>query len=142
MLFLFNSGNLLTEKYLVEERINIARNSLSLFCMTECKSQCCMKNKINLTQAEAKFWLKNSTIVENVNSSFTLNLEPKCSQLSCDFKCNLFNKPGRPEICGDFPLFLRGNKIFISSWCLGVKEKQLAKFFEEFERENYVLIFQ
>lgn len=131
-----------------EELANKARESLSSYCINECKAKCCRMGFLLLTEAEVPLF--KNTFKENLRSipiqedkkEFILNLNKGgCPNLK-DNKCTIHTNPLRPKTCSSYPLFVRKNKtILISNTCEGVRENKLYPFLAEFKQKGYTLTY-
>jgi Fe-S-cluster containining protein len=123
-----------------------ARESISGYCSRECKSYCCRKGYLLLTENERDLVIAEKTeklLRENIltltkDKRYLLNLSPDgCPRLK-DFKCELHDNPDRPKACKEFPVFMWENKkINISQRCPASKENLFYAFLAEFRKLGY-----
>ena len=94
---------------------------MSEYCISVCKAQCCRRGKILISAAErTRFLVERSDhhIVERGDGQFEMHLDP-CRNLK-DNLCTAYDT--RPHICMEFPIFHRGNSVFLSLSCPLVKQ--------------------
>jgi Fe-S-cluster containining protein len=85
------------------------RGQCSLFCISSCDAKCCKKGKLHFFNDLDIF---KGHLNKLENGCFELTLPcPLIKNNTCN------NYLQRPEICADFPLFLRGKVVQISSFC-------------------------
>jgi Fe-S-cluster containining protein len=122
-----------------------ARNSLSSYCINECKSKCCRHGSL-LLQSEQELHViienkKNQLLKKNIlkvteQGNYTLNFDKggSCKHLSGENMCQIHKNPKRPKICGDFPLFVfKGYYSLATDFCPAAKEGLLDKYCRELE---------
>mgnify|MGYP006291316507 CR=1 FL=1 len=124
-----------------------ARESLSRFCMEECKSYCCRKGHLTLNKKEVDTVFREAgedakrtfLLKQAVKDSFVLEL--KCDDSGCpcfmEGKCIIHKDPGRPKVCQDYPVFVVGDMIRLSSRCLAVRLNMLYPFVKEWMNAGY-----
>ncbi|HZX44598.1 MAG TPA: YkgJ family cysteine cluster protein [Candidatus Nanoarchaeia archaeon] len=130
----------------IETLAKEARNSIGEFCMEECKSYCCRKGYLSLSKKEAAL-LSDNRIDEWVKKRLLHKLGKKYSfflgseQFPCpklkDFKCTVHKDPNRPKACQNYPIFIKGNKIRLSSRCLAVNADKLYPYISQFLKLGY-----
>ena len=124
---------------LAESIADRARKSISTFCFEECKSYCCRKGYLPLNESEIKLVLGDELDNLKKHSNGDLSLEfgaHGCPRLN-DFKCTIHNDPKRPKVCRDYPIFVNGNTVRISSKCLAVRQNLLYPFIKEFMHRGF-----
>ena len=116
-----------------EQLVNIARNSLSDYCINTCKAKCCKKGKLVLSENEAKLLVKDIDKLEKKeNGIYVLNIDKKnCPKLNNNM-CGVYDR--RPKTCGDFPLYLHGETLITANTCQAVNENVLNEFFERMKK--------
>lgn len=128
-----------------------ARNSISNYCINECKAQCCKKGKLILfnekeiefiCQGKQKKYLKQKIIQKIKNNNYTYNHQRvKCPHLTNDNKCDDWKNPNRPKVCFDFPLFFSQKKYIITAQiCPAVENKLFEKYFEKLKKYEIKII--
>jgi len=119
-----------------------ARKSISSFCIEECKAYCCRKGYLVLQGKEIKKVLDNdyaSSTTKN-DGTVSLNLNDNgCPQLK-DNKCKIHKSKNRPKTCGDFPVYLYGNTIFLSPRCLAVRENKMYAFIHLWKEKKFRVV--
>lgn len=127
-----------------------ARRSLWDYCMNECSAYCCRKGYLVITPAEAKLITKNKIkdfeekgllkkLKTGKYSLFMGKQETPCPALNTkDFTCTIHTKKGRPQVCKDYPVFVSGNKVKLSSRCPGIK--RLYPFIAMWKKKNCVIV--
>ena len=114
----------------IETLAKEARNSIGEFCMEECKSYCCRKGYLSLSKKEAAL-LSDNRIDEWVKKRLLHKLGKKY------FKCTVHKDPNRPKACQNYPIFIKGNKIRLSSRCLAVNADKLYPYISQFLKLGY-----
>jgi len=108
-----------------------ARKSIGNYCIAECKAYCCRKGYLVMNKLEAELvtnkklidFEKSGNIKHMADGKYSLNLDfhdVSCPSLK-DFKCTIHKKLTRPSACKDFPLFLNGFTLRLSSRCPAVR---------------------
>ncbi|MBU0461285.1 MAG: YkgJ family cysteine cluster protein [Nanoarchaeota archaeon] len=132
-----------------EEIAADARDSISKFCVEECKAYCCRKGYLVLTPSEAalvcggklKEFESRKIIKKLPFGQYSLFLgNPDgcpCLKENC---CTIHKNPKRPDTCKTFPLFIEGNKIKLSQRCLAVKQDMMYPYIAELLKKGYKLI--
>lgn len=125
-----------------------ARKSISRYCIEECKAYCCRKGYLNLkpdqvniiTQGRRKE-LEEKKILHKINennySLYLGNHDMSCPSLNDDFTCRIHKDKNRPLACRQFPLFLEGKTIRLSSRCPAVKEGRLYPYVYKLTARGY-----
>lgn len=119
-----------------------ARNSISRYCIEECRSYCCRKGYLVITSEQADLILQGrrkefeekgvmKKIGENKYSLFLGNYDMTCPSLQKDYTCKVHKDPLRPKACQQFPLFLIGQTIRLSPRCPAVKENKLYPYVKQ-----------
>lgn len=127
-----------------------ARDSLSEFCINECYAFCCKKGYLPINSEEVKlivgdkkeFLEKEGSLKEMINGKYFLTLNSSldsCPQLKNNM-CLIHNHEKRPDTCKEFPIFLSGKKIKISSRCPAKKENKFFKFEKEAKELGYEVV--
>lgn len=130
----------------IEFLLDECRNSLGKYCMEACKAKCCKKGKlliptyeeISLICKPASKTVMNNMIVKRDDGRYELLLDKgTCPSLDSKNMCTIYTQWFRPGICADFPVFLRGQKVFVAEFCPATKEKSFEKFIKAFENEGF-----
>lgn len=127
---------------------NKARNSLSRFCMDECKSYCCRKGFLPVQPDELPIVLNHKDeqykdlIKTQSDGSYRMYMgkqDKPCPSLDANYQCEIFTHSKRPSVCHEFPLFLHPTqKIgFASPRCLAVREQKLFPYIKQLEMQGY-----
>jgi Fe-S-cluster containining protein len=131
-----------------EEIIRKARQSISQFCIEECKSYCCRRGYLTLKENEVdtvtqgrRQELIEKRILKKLKYDYSLFLGDDNNACPClkDFKCIIHESAERPKACGDFPLFVEGNLIKLSPRCLAVKTGMLYPYIKKLLMMGYKL---
>ncbi len=129
----------------VNEIISQARKSIGNFCIEECNAYCCRKGYILINE-------KQVNLLATENEQIGLKKEDKLRELSfsgkfmLDFsnslggcpklkgtKCSIHSNPERPKVCQEFPIFLSGNNLRISSKCPAHQKNMFFPFIKQLE---------
>ncbi|MFH1456156.1 MAG: YkgJ family cysteine cluster protein [archaeon] len=125
-----------------------ARKSISSFCINECSAYCCRKGFLIVTKKELdlinlikkedmKFLVKKLE-----NGAFSLYLgysKFPCPSLTKEFTCGIHTKKGRPQVCKDFPLFIKDKTVFLSNRCFAVQRNLFFSYIKQFENMGFKL---
>lgn len=136
----------------IEELADEVRNGLSYFCINECKAFCCRDGNLIVNNDELDLISGNEHTKKKLISESSIEMKMFGKNLltfknSCDGcpalrenKCLIHKNILRPKTCKDFPIFIVGNEIKISSRCPAKSE---GKFFE-FEKKalglGYIIV--
>lgn len=118
--------------------------NLSDYCINDCKSFCCRKGYLILKPEEVGLvvgntkeeLIKNNDLKEMLNGKFSLNLNNcfgGCPQLK-NLKCLIHENEKRPDTCKNFPIFIIGKQIKISSRCPAKRENKFFLFEKDTKR--------
>lgn len=128
-----------------EKIIEEARNSIGTFCMEECKSYCCRKGYLVLTQEQVSLVsnsmrkeLEDTKKLKLIMGKYSLDLSVTCPSLK-DYKCSIHTHENRPQACKDFPLFIDKKWIKLSPRCLAVKMNKLYPYIHQLLKLGYRL---
>jgi Fe-S-cluster containining protein len=126
-----------------------ARNSISNYCITECKAYCCRKGYLVLTSKQADLIMDSKNTKDRKclkktgkksNSKIALNLgynNQDCPSLK-NYKCIIHNNKCRPTACKEFPIFIWGKKrIRLSNRCPAVREDLFYPYIAKFKLMGY-----
>ena len=114
--------------------------------MNECHAMCCRKSHLPLTEKEKKFFEKNLTKeqadekIRPSKSGYTMDLEGGCTFLREDFGCSIHKSTNKPQTCSDFPVYVKGNNVFIASKCSAVKDGKLYPYIRRMKQEGAIII--
>jgi Fe-S-cluster containining protein len=127
-----------------EELANIARDSLSDYCINECKAKCCRVGFLLLKPEELGLFKDGiiKELPEIVNDkTHSVDLRKGCTNLK-ENKCVIHKDSKRPKTCSNYPIFIRPEKtILVASTCEGVQNNMLYPFLAEFKREGYTIAY-
>ncbi|MBW2972133.1 YkgJ family cysteine cluster protein [Candidatus Woesearchaeota archaeon] len=126
---------------------NKARKAISRFCIDECRSFCCRKGYLVMTGKEAdsvlqgrRTELQEKQIVTVCTSGkYSMNMgaiETGCPSLN-EYTCMIHKKKSRPDTCRQFPIFIEGNTVKLSSRCLAVKTGMLYPYVYKLRTMGY-----
>jgi Fe-S-cluster containining protein len=128
----------------VQEIAKEARESISKYCIEECKAYCCRKGHLILNEEELKLLtgdkqeeLENKGFIKiQENNMFALKLGNhlgSCPKLNGSI-CEIHTNPKRPATCKNFPIFIDEEKkeIKLASRCFAVKENKLYPYIHQF----------
>ena len=124
-----------------------ARNSISKYCIEECKAYCCKKGflildieEINLLVGDNESSLKSLGYIRLLkDKKYSLNLSNhlgSCPSLK-DNKCTIHDNSLRPNTCKDFPIFIIGDTIKLSKRCYAVRDNKLYPHVHKFIELGY-----
>ena len=128
-----------------------ARKSIGRFCIEECKAYCCRKGYLILKPGQLDLVTQgNKAILAHIlkqlsNGDYSMYMGSPglpCPSLNSDFTCKIHKKRNRPQACKDFPLFIKGNLIILSSRCLAVKQNLFYPFIRRLQLLGYKLVVQ
>ncbi|NQV08494.1 YkgJ family cysteine cluster protein [Candidatus Woesearchaeota archaeon] len=129
-----------------ENIANKARESISDYCINECKALCCRKEHLILSKEEMELTvgkqrkpLENAGfLVEMENNQFVLNLgNPKACPNLKNYLCTIHKNPNRALTCKEFPVFITGKKVKFSDRCTAVKANKLYPYVHEFKKLGF-----
>ena len=134
----------------IEDFVKKVRLMEADYCVSYCKARCCKKGKIFLSRKQAEkitrnkvvAYMKMGKLLKRDVCNFELNLEKGCPALSEDNKCRIHISVIRPEICREFPIFIRGEKVFVASFCPITSSKKFLDAVEFLKSKDVELIFQ
>lgn len=126
---------------------NKARKSISNYCIGECKSFCCRKGFLIITQKESDLitggkteeFEKSGLIIEIAEKSYVLDLGKTCPSFK-DSKCTIHTNPERPTVCKEYPIFIEDKSIRFSEGCPAVRNKMLYPYEKQFLELGYKLV--
>ena len=121
-----------------------ARKSISKFCSEECKAYCCRKSYLVLTNEEvdlvAQGMRKNledkKILKKTKGEDHYINLHDDCPSLKNNL-CVIHNNSKRPEVCKQFPIFIKDKNVRFSPVCLAVKMDLFYPYVHEFLKMSY-----
>ena len=127
-----------------------ARNSISDFCMNECKSLCCRKGKLILLSDleitavvgdKKNEYLKDGTLVQSESGNLIYDFSKvPCKNLFNESLCKIHKSNSRPKVCQDYPLFLKNNYVIKASTCPAIENGLIDKELKEIEKLGYIII--
>ena len=116
-----------------------ARVSLGDFCFTECKAYCCRKGYVEFTPEEYVLIFKVEE-KDKPKDKLTVYLGDRCPALNSDFKCSIHSNKLHPKVCGDYPIFVKGNHVILAGNCLAVKEDKFYPFLKEWIANGFEVV--
>ena len=148
LLGLLKSQNMDTKN--IEVEISKACSSLKDYCIKKCNSKCCRKGRLIMhnrdelmlvTNGLAERLMNEGIIVKKDNGLYDYNLDRRvCPSLILGNMCSIYFNKNRPKLCREFPIFLRGKRIFISTFCEA--EEILKGWQQVFEKMGYEVVWQ
>jgi Fe-S-cluster containining protein len=116
-----------------EKMLKEARNSISQFCIDECRAYCCRKGVLTLNAKESNDFMKN--IPKNIpgsakvshaanGDSVVLLNESGCPNLDKNCLCTIHTKKNRPTICKEFPILIKNHTVLFCQDCPAVEQKK------------------
>ena len=122
---------------------NKARKAISSYCYEECRSYCCRKGYLTLTEKQADLILedkkeeyeKEGALKKMENGLYSLNMgkaDKPCPRL-IDYKCSIHKNRNRPKACRKFPIFIEGDIVKLSHRCYAVREGKLYPFIRQWK---------
>ena len=130
----------------IDKILFLARNSISSYCINECKANCCKTGKLFLfsideltavTIDENLKYTNSDNITKNEFGNFYFNLETNGGCPNLDSKtsfCKIHKDKNKPRICSDFPLFKAKEYVVSAGVCPAVQNKLFEKYFKELEK--------
>ncbi|MBT7902762.1 hypothetical protein HN587_02790 [Candidatus Woesearchaeota archaeon] len=120
---------------------NSARDSIGVFCFTECGAYCCRKGALSfgdksvdlVTDNNSEKFIRSEELKEIGPNEYLFDLSVNgCPRLD-DNKCSAHKSNLRPDCCKDFPIFIdhKNKKVRLSPRCLAVKKMLLYSFEKE-----------
>jgi len=130
-----------------EKLADKARNSISSYCINECKSFCCRKGYLPLIKEQVDKVTKGKSteleekgeLYELEDGNFSLKLSNHlggCPSLK-DFKCTIYKDKKRPRVCHEFPIFVKEKRVFFSPRCLAVMNNKFFPYVKKFKSMGY-----
>ena len=127
-----------------EQIADIARASISDFCINECGAYCCRKGYIMVRQhqlnqmatkerqklLEDEGKLREFSFSGKIQIDFTNSLGG-CPALK-DNMCSIHKNPERPKVCHEFPIFIIGDKVKISLKCPAHQQNKFYPYIKQF----------
>jgi Fe-S-cluster containining protein len=134
----------------IQNLVYMALKEISEYCINECHAFCCRKGYLILKPEEVELvvgdkkdiLIENGDLKEMNNGKFSLNLGNffgNCPQLE-NFKCKIHTNNKRPATCKDFPIFIVGREIKISSRCPAKRENKFFRLVKEAEKNGYKIV--
>ena len=128
-----------------ETIVKEAKESLTNFCLEECKALCCRKGFLVLkpdqvelvTQNRKEELIEKKLLKELPDGNFSLNMSNHdiyCPSL-CNLRCKVYKD--RPQACADFPMLIRDKKVLVSSRCPAVAAGKLFPFIKQLTMLGY-----
>lgn len=128
----------------IDKVASLARSSLSYYCINVCRAKCCKFGKLvlfNDTEVDAvcgtkrKLFEKKQLLERKDTGNYHFDLvKGGCKNLRDDNMCNIHDKPSKPRICDDYPLFIPQKKYVIAAdSCPGVQDGLLDEYVEKLQ---------
>jgi Fe-S-cluster containining protein len=125
-----------------------ARNSISDYCINNCKAKCCKRGKLVLFnekevnaivgEHKQKYIEQNILTVNPKTSNYHYDLEKKsCKNLTTKNLCSIHNLNSKPRICRDYPLFILGKYVIVAQDCQAAQNNLLDKHVLEIVKLGY-----
>jgi len=131
--------------------INKARQSISGFCIKECKAYCCRTCYLILkesqldtvTQGRREELVKEGVLFHMNDGRWSMNMgltDKPCPSLDMkEYKCTIHKSRKRASTCREFPIFVDGLTIKLSPRCLAVKNGMLYPYIKQLLMLGYTL---
>lgn len=127
-----------------------SRKAISSFCMEECVSFCCRKGYLPLkesevdtvTQGRRKELQEQGLLTLRPDGKYSLymgNNDAPCPSFQ-NGKCAIHTSKNRSLICRQFPIFVDGNTVKISSRCLAAKAGLLYPYIARMRLLGYRIV--
>ena len=134
----------------IQNLVNKTLENLSGYCINECHSFCCRKGYLILSSDELDLIIgdkknilfEKGELKELLNGKYSLNLGNffgSCPMLK-NFKCDIHGNKKRPGTCKNFPIFIVGKEIKISSRCPAQKENKFYEFVHNVKKMKYRIV--
>lgn len=130
-----------------------ARESISKFCMNECKAYCCRKgyimvredqlNEIATKEIQKKLTEEKKIEKYSFSQKFKINFTNSlggCPALK-DNKCTIHKNAKRPKVCHEYPIFVQFNEIRISSKCPAQQQNKLYPYIRKLHKLGYKITY-
>ena len=131
-----------------------ARNSISNYCIKECKAKCCRKGSLLIQSKKELFSLitendfhnlfEKQIITKSTNNEnwhiFNHEKIGGCPKLDKNNLCSIYKNEDRPKICSDFPLFKVKNFILVAEFCPASKTNLFDKYLKKLEEMGFKII--
>ncbi|HLC95995.1 MAG TPA: YkgJ family cysteine cluster protein [Candidatus Nanoarchaeia archaeon] len=116
-----------------------ARTSVSYYCLSSCQAKCCRKGYLFLHGDEIKRVSDgtNAAVVKVDEYTSKINLTKAACPKLVENKCGIY--ADRPQVCKDFPIFVRGKSVFLASFC---PAKDVLRAFEEKVKDEVKVVWQ
>ena len=104
--------------------------------MNECNALCCRKGTLVMNTKELHAVTRGQEvplakrITVNKEKKQVLALEGGCPSL-VGTSCSIHTSSLRPKVCGDFPIVVTGNNVYLSNRCTAVNAGKLYPFVRE-----------
>ncbi len=125
-----------------------ARNSISDYCIHDCKAFCCRKGylilsleEMNVIVGKQRGSLEDSGVLTNMGGTkFALNLGNPlgCPSLKNNL-CLIHTDPKRHTACKEFPIFITDKKIHFSNRCPLVKTNKFYHYIHKFKKLGFTI---
>lgn len=135
-----------------EQIAAIARESISEFCINECKAYCCKKGYIRIKPTsldivipknKQKLLEKEGNLRElPFSGRYFLELSNSlggCPSLK-ENKCLIHKDPHRPKVCSDFPIFIEGDSVRIPKKCTAEAQNKFFIYKKRFKELGFNIV--
>lgn len=138
----------------IDKLADEVRNGLSDFCINECKAFCCREGHLIVSDEELdliandenkkNLLLKEGSVMEKMFGKNLLNFKNSCGSCPAlnlnSLKCRIHSNEKRPRTCRDFPIFIVGKEIKISSRCPAKAEGKFYGFEKKAKELGYNIV--
>lgn len=138
----------------INEFLDEMRNSLTEYCVLKCKSKCCKKGKLLIQSQKELFSIIKLEDTKKLYEDNIIILHPKtdnwfyldhekmggCPKLLENNYCSIHNNLDRPQICRDFPIFLKEKYIITADFCPAIKENLLERELNELKEMGFIIV--
>lgn len=128
-----------------EKIIKKARSIICKYCIEECKAFCCRKGYLLLNKKDAEAVtgknveaLKKKGIVKEHGEKTYISLKAGCPALKNNL-CTIHRKKTRPQLCKDFPIFIKDKTISLSKNCPAITQDIIYPQISQLVRNGYKL---
>lgn len=123
---------------------NIITSKLSDFCQNSCNAFCCNTGKLILESTQDISTIlavapNDPRMIGRADGFYELILKNGCPCLDGS-SCGIY--PRRPNVCKEFPTFVRAKSIFVASWCPAVKKGMLDDYLDSLKKDGWKIILQ
>lgn len=123
-----------------------ARTSITDYCISVCKAQCCKRGMLALdSQEQANVVLQGKLSAAHKTEKhgktyYEYDLNKTCPSFDGKQGCTIYKNKHRPKACHEFPLLQLGTFIVPIEWCPAVQDALFTSYFEKFEQLGYKIL--